>query len=122
MALDKTAILSHTTIQKELVEVPEWGGEVWVKELTGKERDSYEAEIFQIKSNGRKTETKFMRANIRARLLVLSIVNDDGVRLFEDYELESLGNLGALALDRLFTVAQRLSGFTEKDVEELEGN
>ena len=122
MALDKTAILSHTTIQKELVGVPEWGGEVWVKELTGKERDSYEAEIFQIKSNGRKTETKFMHANIRARLLVLSIVNDDGVRLFEDYELESLGNLGALALDRLFTVAQRLSGFTEKDVEELEGN
>lgn len=120
--LSKADILGNTTIKKERVNVPEWGGEVWVKELTGKERDHYEGDIFQIKSQGGKTQTTFHRANIRARLLVLAIVDDDSKRLFADHELEELGNLGSSALDKLFTVAQRLSGFTEKDVEELEGN
>ena len=47
---------------------------------------------------------------------------DDGALLFTAADVEQLGAKSALALDRVFDVAARLSGFRESDIEELEKN
>ena len=99
----------------EEVEVPEWGGAVLVKGLTGKERDAFEAGAIQQK--GRKIKVDM--ANLRARLVALAVVDEEGKRLFQPGDIEALGRKSAAALDRVFAVAQRLSGIGDNDLEEL---
>ena len=105
-------------IQTERVDVPEWGGSVLVRGLTGTERDEFEAGIVGEK----KSEKRFNYRNFRARLVVLAMVDEEGNQLFGPADVRQLGERSALALDRVFDVAQRLSGISEDDVEELTKN
>lgn len=124
--LSKEAILSADDLEKELVEVPQWGGTVYVRALTGAERDAFEQSMVEMRTvrQGRKQETvREMRLqNIRARLCALTICDEEGNRLFTDADVQALGRKSASALNRVFQVAQRLSGLTDEDVEELAGN
>lgn len=116
--LSKAAIFGADDRRYEDVPVPEWGGAVRLRSLTGSERDAYEASIE--KQVGGKT-VRDVR-NFRARLVVLSAIDEEGRPLFERNDVVALSNRSAAALDRLFEVACRLSGISENDVEELEGN
>ena len=116
--LGKANILSADDMQLEEVAVPEWGGSVMVKGLTGKERDAFEDEIVTIRGK----ETSFNAENFRAKLVVRCIVDEQGKRVFDDRDVAALGNKSAAALQRVFEVAQRLSGLTQNDVEELVKN
>ena len=116
--LTRDGILQANDLPFEDVDVPEWGGTVRVRTLTGKERDSFEESISQVR--GKKTELRL--ANIRAKLAARSIVDEDGNRLFSDDDISALGKKSAAALDRVFAAARRLSGFTDEDMEELAGN
>lgn len=116
--LDREAILSLQDLPTERVFVPEWQGEVIVRGLTGAERDAFEQSI--VEQKGKKTRMKLQ--NIRARLVVLTVVDEQGNRVFSDGDAEWLGKKSAVALNRIFEVAQRLSGLRAEDIEELEGN
>jgi len=114
MSLTKDQILRADDLPREQVDVPEWGGSVFVRTMTGAERDAFEQSIAD--DSGRNL------ANLRARLAVLAVVDADGERLFADSDALSLGNKSAAALSRIFNVAQRLNALTNADVEELEKN
>lgn len=118
MLLTRDAILNAQDIQTEIVPVPEWGGDVMVRALTGSERDAFENETVQRKGKDVSTNMK----NIRARLVVLSVVDESGQRLFGYRDIEALGNKSAKALDRVFAKAMELSGLSDKDVDELAKN
>lgn len=118
MLLSKQAILAAKDIETKDVDVPEWGGCVRVKALTGSERDAFEQET--VARKGKNVETNLR--NIRARLVVLAVVDADGNRLFGYHDIEALGKKSAKPLDRLFTVAMELSGIRDEDVEELAKN
>lgn len=113
-ALTKQQILEASDLKKEKVEVPEWGGYVFVRTLTGAEFDQYERSIIE----GRKVNL----SNVRAKLASRTIVDDDGKRLFTEAEAKALGGKSAKALDRVYDVAARLNGVGPKDVEELVKN
>jgi hypothetical protein len=113
--LTKEQILGAEDLPIETVEVPEWCGAVRVRTLTGKERDALEESV--IGPGGVKSYV-----NLRARLVSYAIVNEDGSLMFSTDDIEKLGEKSARALDRVFAVAQRLSGITKKDVEELTVN
>lgn len=112
--LTKDMILNAEDLPQELVEVPEWGGAVFVRSLTGTERDCFELRM--------QRDREATMQNARARLCALCMVDEKGTRLFEESEVESLGKKAALALDRVFTVALRLNGLSRKEVEELAKN
>lgn len=116
MLLTREEILGADDRRHEDVEVPEWGGTVRVRALSGTERDAYEAGIVQISGDGRR---KFTLANARARLVSLSIVDENGARLFSEGDIEELGEKSATALERVFDAARRLSGLSEEEVEGL---
>lgn len=116
--LTKEQILSSDDLERELVDVPEWGGEVWVRTLRARERDQFEAESLQKK--GENYETNFR--NLRARLVALTMVDEEGNLLFKGKDVEALGNKSARAMDRVFSVAQRLNGIGKHDIEELTKN
>jgi hypothetical protein len=86
--------------------------------LTGAQRDAYEASM--IDQRGKNREVNLV--NIRAKLCVLCIVDEKGERLFSDTEVVNLGNKSAIALDRVFTTAQKLNGISTEDIEDLAKN
>ncbi len=118
------AILKRDDIMKiqdltfEEVDVPEWGGSVRIKMMTGSERDAYEASLYELKGQ----EVKMNRDDVRAKLLVKCLVDENNERLFTDAEIKMLGKKSAKVLDKLFTVAQRLNAMTDEDVKKLEKN
>jgi len=116
--LNKKSILQCDDLPKELVSVPEWDGDVFVRTLSGTERDMFEQSMMEGKGKNREINLK----NIRARLAVLTICTEDGTRLFEAKDVDALGKKSAAALDRIFSVSQKLNGLSGDDVEELAGN
>ena len=116
--LTKDQILDAQDLQTEIVEVPEWEGSVEIKAMTGFERDAFEESLLR----GKGKNTTVNMQNIRAKLVAHSIVNGDGERMFGDADVKALGKKSAAALDRVFAVAQELSGITKEDVEELAAN
>lgn len=116
--LSRDAILQAQDLPTERVEVPEWGGEVIVRGLTAAERDQFEQSIVEARGK----DTRVNLRNIRAKLVALCVVDEEGKRLFKDEDAELLGRKSAVALNRIFEVAQRLSGLRPEDVEELAGN
>ncbi len=114
--LSRDDILKAVDVQTEEVNVPEWGGSVLVRGLTGRERDKYEASQMTMRGN------KMFPAldNIRAKLVAWCICDEDGNALFTQHDIDLLGGKSAAALDRVFEVAARLSGMSEEDVADLE--
>ena len=115
MLLTKEQILGASDIVKEKVKVPEWGGEVYVKGLTGAERDKFESSIIEMRG----TTQKFNMINVRAKLACFALCDETGKRLFTDEEVNELAKKSANALQRVFDVAQKLSGIGNSDVESL---
>lgn len=113
--LSREQILAVQDCKIEDVDIPEWGGIVRVKALSGTERDQLEAAII-----GKSGEERNY-SNLRARMVALSVVDESGDLIFDRKDIASLGAKNACALDRIFDVGQRLSGMTAKDVKELVG-
>ena len=120
MTLTRDQIMAHAgkPLRTEVVEVPEWGGSVTVRELTGRERDAFEASI--VEQKGKKSVVNM--DNMRAKFVSACVIGDDGQSLFYPTDVERLGDLSAAALNRVFDVGRRLSGLTDDDMEELEKN
>lgn len=118
--LGRDEILGASDIKRELVQVPEWGEDaaVWVRSLTAKERDDYERSMIVYQNGKNKPDL----SQARAKLAAAAICDENGVRLFTDADVKALGDKSASALQRVFEVAQRLSGITGEDVEELVKN
>jgi hypothetical protein len=114
--LSKQQILEAKDVRTETVAVPEWGGEVLVKTMSGTERDAYEVSL----ATGDKPGLPNL-VDVRARLLVFTLVNEDGSRIFTLDEIGVLGAKSAAALDRLFDAARRLNGIG-REIEVLAKN
>ena len=116
--LTKDQILKADDIAHEDVKCPEWGGTLRVKSLSAHERDLFEAGL--VVSPGKKSKDRLN--DFRASYIARAIIDADGKRLFSDKDIAALSKKSAKPVSRVFDVAQRLSGMTDKDVEELEGN
>jgi hypothetical protein len=116
--LTRDQIRAATDVTFEEVSVPEWGGSVRVKALSGAERDAYEASLTQQK--GKKVRMNMQ--NVRARLARLACVDEAGQPIFQPSDEHWLGQKSAAALDRVFDVAMRLAGMRAEDIEELTEN
>jgi len=114
--LGREDILKASDNDPEEVEVPEWGGTVLVRGMTGRERDAFELSLLQPGRGGRRTVDP---ANMRAKLVARCIIDDDGNRLFTDADAAELGGKSAGAMNRVYAVAARLSGMAEEEQEDL---
>jgi hypothetical protein len=116
--LTRESILQAKDLDLCPMAIPEWGGTIYVRCMTGTERDAFEAEAYTIR--GKNVEIN--RENFRARLLVRVLVDEENQRIFSDQDINSLGGKSAKILDQLFSVAMRLNGLSREDVEELTKN
>lgn len=116
------ALLTRTEIENaddtpfEIVPVPEWGGEVKIRGLSGTEVDDYEASILKMKRGKPDVTLK----NATARLVAWTLVDESNSRLFpNEAEVAVLGRKSSRALQRCFDVASKLSGLREGDIEAM---
>jgi len=121
MSLTKVQILSAQDIKKEKVNIPEWDGDIWVKSLTGRERDAFEKSIMEF-SEEVGVKPKVIYENMRAKLCVMTICDDSGALIFTEEDIEALGKKSAKPLSVIFDLAQKLSGLTEEDIKSLSKN
>lgn len=115
MTLDREQILNADDLQLQELDVPEWGGSVFIRTLSGAERDMFEADFLKHKDEG-------MAPNARAKFAVLVLCDAEGTRLFQDADAAQLGQKSGAALSRIFTAAMEANYMTEEDIEELEKN
>ena len=118
MVLSRKDILEVNDLTTRIVPIPEWKGDVIIKMMTGTERDQFEDSLFEGRGKDRKSNYK----NLRAKLLSMCLVGEDGKRLFSDKDIESLGGKSAKALDRLYTIATEINGIGAKEEEALTKN
>lgn len=100
------------------IEIEEWDGEVYLREMSAKEREEYENEVV----TGDPQDPEVNTEHMRARLLVRALCDEDGERLFETDDMEALSERSADVLGRLFERAQRLSGLAPDQMEAAVGN
>ena len=107
MTLSRDQILEASDLKSEAVEVPEWGGSVLVRTMTGTDRDAFENTMVRLLPDGTRRSDV---SNYRSKLVAMTLVDEAGGRLFTSDDLDRLASKSAAALDRVFTVAQRING------------
>lgn len=119
--LDKAVFLAAAAkpLPVTPVDVPELGGTVYVKEMSGIERDAWERAQVSVRGKGRNITFDPNLDNIRARLLVRCLCNEQGERLFTDADAGEVGKLPASIVVALYDAAQVICGLSQKDLEEL---
>lgn len=95
------------------IEIPEWNGSVFLRPMKVGERDRLSAWA-QKPENANNTE-------IRKRLLVNCLCDDEGKRLFQDNQIADLDGFSDKVIDHLFIEAQKICGILE-DLKDLEKN
>jgi hypothetical protein len=118
--LTKQTILQVKDQRIERVEIPEWGGAVFVRSITAAERGQIEADAARYKDSKGKDES-FART-FTLKFAVMGLCDENGVRLFDNGDVSELAKKNAAAIARVAEVAQRLSGFTKQDLEVMEKN
>jgi hypothetical protein len=101
-------ILTADDLPRKELPIPEWKTKVWIRTLTGGERDRFE---------GRQSKDPF--TDVRARLAVLCLVDEQGLNLFTEADIPALSAKSSKALDRVFAASVKLNGISKEDVEEL---
>ncbi len=114
--LNKDQILNADDLATQDVYVPQWGGGVRIRTMTASERDRFEQQIF----SGQNKDDR--RENVRATMLSLCIVGEDGSRLFGEKDIKALGGKSAAAVDKIFSEIQRLNRISDEDVEDAVKN
>lgn len=108
MALSKKAILEAKDIKTKEVDVPEWGGSVCIRVISGADRDVFEQAYSEKKMDA-----------FRTRFLVLTICDEAGERIFTNEEVEALNKKSSKVLNKLFDEAWEFNAFTPAAVEAL---
>lgn len=111
--LSKAMILAAVDLKTQDIEVPEWGGTVRVAAMSGKARDEFYAQ----QGDGKVAYSLFS-----ARVLVATVVGEDGQPLFEEADIELLRAKSQAAMDRVLAVALRLNGLGPAAIEDAEKN
>lgn len=105
--LNRDAILSALDWRREAVEVPEWGGTIYVREFSGADRDAFYLEVLRRKQHeGEGADV----AGLTTWLLVRTLCDEQGNLLFAPEDEAALAAKAAAVLNRLFLKAMEING------------
>ena len=113
--LNKDEILNASDLQTKTVKVPEWGGSVNIRTMTGIERDGFERELLDDRK-------RVKQKSLRAWLCSLCIVDDKNKCIFTAEDVAKLAEKSSVALDRVFSAAMKLNRIGQQEIEDVEKN
>ena len=110
--LTKDAIKGNKSTPKmKKVEIPEWGGHVFVRELTAHGRDRFEDVMFAFNTETGKVEMRQGQQR-RTFFLVLTVCDENGDAVFTDEDISWLSEMEFSVIDRIYQEAQKINGMT----------
>lgn len=121
MALTLSDILNATDTKIEKCPVPEWGGDVYLRVISGTERDEYDQFLrTRTDEKGRLKEGRM----VRQKLLTLALCDEKAVKLIQsDADGKKLFDAkNSAILCRLFDAAQRLNYLNDSALEDSAKN
>lgn len=110
-------ILSLDDRPKIEVEVPEWNVKVYLRAMTGHDREAWEAHVAPSQEGGRPNIQ-----GMRSKMVASCIVGEDGKRIFNVADEVKLASRSAAVIERLFDKCMELNGLTEEDEKKLVEN
>lgn len=114
--LSKQQILEAQDIKIEEVEVPEWGGSVYVKVMNATQRDEFETFVYNRQDQGD-------LRGMRLLLCKVCLCDAEGNQLFESAEdVKALGSKSGGALMVIFQAAMKLNAMRKEDIGGIEEN
>lgn len=116
MALTRDDIKAKRGVRQRVpVDVPGWGT-VYVAKFTAKDRDRFE----EIVTGG--IPGKVNLRNVRAQVMALLCVNEDGTRMFQESDAEDLGELDSDAVQAIVDAGFKLNGIQTNTLEDAVKN
>lgn len=110
--LTRDQILSANDLpEMKKVSVPEWGGEVFVKVMTGRERDAFEKAHLDTKGS-----------DVRARMVAATVCDETGKPLFSLNDVNALAAKSWIALNRVVEASSEINQVSEAAIADLEKN
>ena len=117
--LTKDEFFEMAQPEKEFVTLDSKGRGVWVHGLTADQRDKFE--LSYATESGRVEISKM--ESLRAKLVYLCAHKADGNQFFEsEDDVVKIGRSSGRVIDKLYGVAQKLSGMTAEDEKGMLGN
>lgn len=113
-ALTKDQILAANDVNLLKINVPEWGGDVYIRVMTVGERDAYENEWQRKKDTG--------VDDFRTKFLVRCLVDEKGNRLFDNGDVQRLAEKSARVMNRVWLAAMEHNNLSDASIEELAKN
>lgn len=119
--LTREALLQKDDLKVEKVELSK--GYVFVREMTGHEKDVWEQSMLKQKPSGNKNkgvEYETTLEDFRAKLAVVTVCDADGNLLFKPEDAKVLNKMmSASNMEKIVAVAQRLNAISQEEKEEI---
>lgn len=122
--LNREALLAKEKLEIVKVEF-ENGDFVYVRQMTGKERDTFEQSMLRKNRDkkGNVISVETVLDDFRAKLAVLTICDEEGNRILQPGDYPTLAaNMSAKTLETIINKAQELNAISEEDKEALVKN
>lgn len=113
--LNRDAIFAAEDRNIERLNIPEWGGDVCLRVLSGRERDRFETSL----QGGNKAKSM---KDFRARFAALILCDEAGDKLFSAVDVENLSEKSGRALDRILERGMSLNAISAADVDDMVKN
>lgn len=110
------AIIKADDRQSIRESVPEWGIDVLIGVMSGTARGEFDEMLAKVHKEGM-TNIGHLRVN----LLVRTLLNEDGTRIFTNDHADILAAKSSLVIDRLYDIADGLNKIRGEKIEALEG-
>ena len=114
--LTRDQILQKNDIQVKQISVPEWGGEVFIRQLTRGEQDTYLKRQYgetRLKQDSKAKNQEISAVNIYghdAFLVACGVCDEDGKPLFKQDDVDALKKKNGEVIGRLATEIVKFSG------------
>ena len=113
MSLTREQILQADDLKREKVPVPEWSGDIYVRELTGIEASEFDAWMAENKDN-----KKALGLGWHPLMVMLCACDESGERLFSRDDFESLKGKNKDVIARIAERAISLNRMGADDIED----
>jgi len=119
--LTREALLQKDDLKIEKVELSK--GYVFVREMTGHEKDIWESSMLKQKPSGNKNkliEYETTLDDFRAKLAVVTVCDEEGNLIFKPEDVKMLNKMmSATNIEKIVTAAQRLNAISQQDRDEI---
>lgn len=113
----------RSTAELEEIEVPEWGGSLFVRALSAREVDHYQLGLMAQPKNEKPHVTLARLRHANAKLVVMGSCDETGEPIFSDSDISRLADQSNKGMAKVAEAIQRLTGLGDfaESAETIEG-